>query len=263
MHIVTLEYHDVLDVDDPDASGFSGAGAATYKMTLANFEKHLAVLPRGRAGVDIRSLSEASPAGVVITFDDGGASALSTTALALERHAMIGHFFMTTGKLESPAFCSANDLRELARRGHVVGSHSHSHPVRMARLSDAELDREWSESCERLAEILGEPTTIASVPGGYYTRRVASAAARAGIRYLFTSEPETRTQEVDGCLVFGRYTLRRSSPASEVASLLRRTGTARLKQWTLWNGKKVLKTIAGDTYLRLRSLLLDQGGGER
>ena len=38
MRALSLEYHDVVAGDDPDATGFPGAGPASYKMPLAAFE---------------------------------------------------------------------------------------------------------------------------------------------------------------------------------------------------------------------------------
>ncbi|MCC6316295.1 MAG: polysaccharide deacetylase family protein [Gemmatimonadaceae bacterium] len=256
MRPITLEYHDVLDVGDFDQSGFPGGAANSYKMSRADFEAHLDVL-RGRpeAGVDVR-LTDAARTPVFITFDDGGASALGVSAPALEARGLMGHFFMTTSQLGAPTFCDGDALRELVRRGHVVGSHSHTHPVRMAVLTDAELDQEWHTSYQLLSDLLGAPATVASVPGGYYSARVGRAAARAGIRYLFTSEPVTSVAREAECLVLGRYTLRRTSPASEVASLVSRAGFARHRQWAVWNAKKAVKAVAGETYLRVRASIL-------
>ena len=51
---------------------------------------------------------------------------------------------------------------------------------------------EWSESRQRLEDMLGHAVTVGSVPGGYFSRAVAEAAAEAGLQVLFTSEPTTR-----------------------------------------------------------------------
>lgn len=257
MKVITLEYHDVVDTQDFDSSGFPGPAANSYKLDLSSFMAHLDRLSGLEgAGISVHHLSTAERP-ILLTFDDGGLSALAVTSSAIERHGFVGHFFITTDRIGTPAFCSAADLRKLAGRGHIVGTHSHSHPRRMARLSDAELDREWRHSTDRLKEILGAPVTVASVPGGYHSNRVALAASRAGIRHLFTSEPVMTIRRVGHCQVFGRYTLRRNSPADEVAALVGVGGVARARQWGIWNAKKVLKTIAGDAYLRLRASILD------
>lgn len=261
MRVLTLEYHDVLATSSFDDSGFQGEGANSYKMARPDFEAHLDQLPRiDGVGGDVRQLVHASKqVPVLITFDDGGASAFDVIAPALERRGFVGHFFMTTSRINTPAFLSATALRELVQRGHVIGSHSHSHPLRMARLTDAELATEWTTSKCVLEDILGEQVTVASVPGGYFSRQVADAAERAGIRWLFTSEPVRAMASHGECRILGRYTLRRNTAPTAIQSLLSPLGTARTKQWLLWNTKKLAKLMAGDAYLRLRGAVLGEG----
>ncbi|KPK79394.1 MAG: hypothetical protein AMS25_12820 [Gemmatimonas sp. SM23_52] len=47
-------------------------------------------------------------------------------------------------------------------------------------------------SAKILAEIIGEPITTASVPSGWYSPKIAEAAAAAGIKVSFTSEPRIK-----------------------------------------------------------------------
>src|SRR5207302_824800 len=108
-----LMYHDIVDERDADTSGFPGRDAALYKLSPDRFEQHLA------------AIKESLPAHAlpVFTFDDGGMSAMQT-ADALERHGFIGHFFMTVNYIGARGFLGQTHLRELASRGHVIGSHS-------------------------------------------------------------------------------------------------------------------------------------------
>ena len=39
--VITLLYHDVIDGDDPDVSGFTGANPAEYKLSVDEFDSHL------------------------------------------------------------------------------------------------------------------------------------------------------------------------------------------------------------------------------
>ena len=91
-------------------------------------------------------------------------------------------------------FLDAEGIRALVARGHVVGTHSHTHPTYMGRLPLAELVGEWRRSREVLGEILGEKPDVASVPGGFLSARVTESAARAGLRLLMTSEPSRRVR---------------------------------------------------------------------
>ena len=70
---------------------------------------------------------------VALTFDDGGASALDIAGM-LERRGWRGHFFVTTSRIGEPGFVGPDAVRELAERGHDVGSHSHTHPTYMGNL---------------------------------------------------------------------------------------------------------------------------------
>ena len=110
-----------------------------------------------------------------------------------------------------------------------------------------------------MEDILGEPVSVASVPGGSYSRPVARAAASVGIRALFTSEPTIKFHKVDGCLVLGRYTLWRGMPAEIAAALVAGKTAPRLKQFFTWNAKKAAKILGGEHYLWLRRALLNRG----
>lgn len=256
MSCATLMYHDVVVPGASDASGFPGPAAAHYKLDVTAFARHLAAL--ATSGLSFGSVLGESPPGVIpclLTFDDGGASA-AAVATVLAEHGMIGHFFITTSHIGRPGFVTHGDLLALRAAGHIVGTHSHTHPAEMSRLSPTVLASEWRLSTERLSHVLGEAITTGSVPGGFYSTDVAKAAAAAGIRHLFTSEPSTRTWQVDGCTVLGRYTLWRDSPASQAMALAMGTQGARQLQWLMWNAKKPLKRWARPVYRVVRGSLL-------
>lgn len=261
--VIALEYHDVVRAGDFSSSGFAEPGADSYKLTTATFDAHLAAVAGTgtAAAITAEELMAREAAGgdgeqrprVLLTFDDGGRSALTEIAPRLEALGWCGHFFMTSGRIGAPGFLTAGDLRELHARGHVVGSHSHSHPVRMSACSLDALRYEWTESVRLLSDILGAPVRTASVPGGYFSRVVAETAADAGLRVLFTSEPTSRPMRVGPCTVLGRYTLRRDDEGSRAAALVAAAHGARVRQWSIWNAKKVLKALGGESYLRARA----------
>ena len=128
----------------------------------------------------------------------------------------------------------------------------------MSRCSTSELLAEWSQSLSVLGEILGEPVTVASVPGGYFSRRVAEAAERTGIRKLFTSEPTIRIATVGECMVLGRYAIKRGTAPATASAIAASAIAPRLRQWGLWNAKKVAKAVGGTHWLRLRRYILSR-----
>ena len=255
MRIIALEYHDVVRPGAWEESGFPGASAATYKLPVDLFEAHMNTL-RDSAGAVVSEVatgienSEAPP--VVLTFDDGGVGYVSHAADVLEARGWRGIVFMTTSAIGRPGFLTASDLRDLHRRGHVIGSHSRNHPPRLSALPRAAIDEEWRTSLADLSDILGRAVRVASVPGGHHSSVVAESAAANGITTLFTSEPEVNVRTINGCRVVGRFTLRRDHTASYVGRLVGRAPFARGMQWCQWNAKKVAKLLGGQQYLRVR-----------
>ena len=256
MQALSLEYHDVVDGSSFDVSGFPGAGPASYKLTRADFERHLDAIARAVRRSPSRAvdwLTETiTSRPLFLTFDDGGVAASMCIAEALERRGWRGHFLVTAQRIGSPTFLSAAHIRELHAGGHVIGTHSYSHPTRMGACSPEQILDEWRRSAGILADILAEPVVIGSVPGGFYKRSVAEGAALAGLRLLFTSAPTTDCWMVDGCRVAGRYTLRRWSSASTAAALAAGRLRPRASQWLLYRSLNLMRTIAGDRYTRVR-----------
>jgi peptidoglycan/xylan/chitin deacetylase (PgdA/CDA1 family) len=262
--VITLAYHDIVDEGQQHISGFRGAGAERYKVSPTEFRAHLAAI-ESMVGNGKPTLSEepdqTSGLQVAFTFDDGGVCGATHAADILEEHAWRGHFFVVTDYIGSSGFLTAPQVRDLRRRGHVIGSHSCSHPARMWSCTHEDLVSEWQRSCAILAEILGEPVTVAAVPGGFYSRPVAEAAACAGVRLLLTSEPTTRPHAVGGCRVMGRYTVYRGMSASVVAAMAAGHVFPRLRQTLWWNIKKAAKRLGGRSYLDLRDWLLRRPRG--
>jgi peptidoglycan/xylan/chitin deacetylase (PgdA/CDA1 family) len=258
MRAHAIMYHDVVEGGDFESSGFGGEGAHVYKLRREDFERHLDAI--GRSGAEVGTVNRLEGGTVLLTFDDGGESSLHPTADLLENHGWRGHFFITTDRIGTAGFLSEGQLRELRGRGHTVGSHSRSHPTRMAALSRAEMDREWRESIARLSEVLGEAVKTASVPGGYYSREVGESAAAAGIEALFTSEPTARVGMLGGCQVFGRYVMQRGMAPGWSAGFAAGRVSYCWRQSALWKVKRVAKFMGGGAYLKLRESILERKG---
>jgi peptidoglycan/xylan/chitin deacetylase (PgdA/CDA1 family) len=241
---LSIMYHDVVENGNYAASGFAGEGADIYKLDREEFARQLAAIQAAGGGE------------VLLTFDDGGASAYDPVALMLEQYGWRGYFFVTTDWIGRPGFLNTEQIRVLDQREHIIGSHSCSHPTRMAREPHEVLVTEWKESTERLATIVGHPVTVASVPGGYYSRRVAEAAAEVGIETLFTSEPTATVRTVNGCRVLGRYVIMRGMGPEWAAGFATAKIAPRLLQALLWNAKRAAKALGGEAYLRLREAIL-------
>ncbi|GAA0909282.1 polysaccharide deacetylase family protein [Pseudonocardia zijingensis] len=231
---IALMLHDVLAVgQDPDDSGFPGAAAAHYKIGQRLLDE-LAAHPMARCAE--------------LTFDDGGVNAVRVVAPILERHGLRGTFLVTTSKIGEPGFLDTGDIERLAQHGHLVGSHSHSHPERMPDLPRESALAEWRTSAEILERIVGHPVTIGSVPNGFADDVVVETAAAAGIRVLYTSVPTARRRRHAGVELVGRFAVLRTHDRDRVTALLAGRWAPRARQQVRWYGLAVPKRILGPAY---------------
>jgi len=255
--MIALMYHDVVVEGRENDSGFPGPDARSYKVTLRQFRNHLDAILAALS----RPARPALPA-LILTFDDGGASA-RVAADELEARGLRGHFFITGSRIGSPAFVDLTAIRDLDRRGHVVGSHSWSHPLRIGHCSRQRLAEEWNRSRDVLAGAVGHSISWASVPGGDFAPAVAEAASDAGFSDLFTSEPTSASHRAYGLSIHGRYTIRTWTRPATAAALARGGWLPRGGQALVWNVKKLGKRLGGERYLQCRRLILGDEPGVR
>jgi len=259
VRVFSLMYHDVIPPGGFRDSGMEGADADVYKLDQAEFRRHLdaiAAQSGERVGTCATAFGSGAPP-VFLTFDDGGTST-SWIADELETRGWRGHFFIVTDWIGTRGFVTAAEVRRLAARGHVIGSHSCSHPRRISSLSYDEIRREWRASTDALSALLGAPVTVASVPGGFYSRAVGEAAAEAGIATLFTSEPTAAVRHLPNCRLLGRYFLQRGMGPEMAASFAGGPAGPRLRQAILWKARQAVKAVAGDLYVRVKRSYLER-----
>lgn len=256
MKQVTLLYHDVIEGGNHQSSGFCDPAARRYKLERSEFVKHLDAIKAVNSGppVTITDLNRESQHRVplMLSFDDGGVSGLTVIAEELGQRGWPAHFFITTDLIGTPGFLADDQIRQLRELGHLIGSHSCSHPHPMPACQWETLVDQWSRSVAKLSDILQEPVSVASIPGGAYSKRVAEAAGEAGITHLFTSEPMRRTWQVDRCTVLGRYCIETEDPPSKSAAVASGKLATLAMEYAIWNGKQATKRVAGPHFDRLR-----------
>jgi len=233
-------YHDVVEDKRADV----------YAIGPQRFREHLDAIGRAPATVDALASGD-----WLITFDDGGDSALPAGE-ELARRSWRGYFFISTDAIGTPGFLTWDGVREVAGMGHLIGSHSVTHPDRMADLSWEQLLDEWKRSAEVLADQLGGPVATASVPGGLYSDEVGRAAAAAGYSTLFTSLPTQKLGSVQGCRLIGRWAIRGNTTAEEAAAAAAGRPAPWARQRAAWNLRGIVKKVAGGRYESLRRTLI-------
>lgn len=162
----------------------------------------------GLRGVSLRELYAAQDAGagaglVGLSFDDGYRDFLTEAVPLLEEHGCTATVFMVVGGLggsnawdtgpERPLM-TAEELREVARRGHEVASHGMTHADVRGLPAEA-LAREAVESRGALEALLGEPVTGFCYPYGHTDPAALAAVEAAGYAYgAGVGQPATRSR---------------------------------------------------------------------
>jgi len=216
--VASFGYHEV--TDHPGTAGFQRPGALPYKHTGEAFARNLDAIAAASCPPErVTDLDLTRPGRhVLLTFDDGGKSAVPIGD-ALAARGWKGHFFIVTSLIGSRTFLTGPEIRYLHRCGHVVGSHSDTHPDIFREQPWDRMIEEWRISRDKLADLLGAPCRTASVPGGDSSPLVLRSAGAAGLAYLFTSEPVLRPESVGECWILGRFMPKAWTPAARIREL--------------------------------------------
>jgi peptidoglycan/xylan/chitin deacetylase (PgdA/CDA1 family) len=145
---------------------------------------------------------------------------------------------VVTNRVGTSTFLDAGAIRYLHGCGHMIGSHSHTHPDIFRELPRSTMRAEWRTSAALLSDLLGAPCEAASVPGGEISPAVLEAAAEVGFRFVFTVEPRLRPWRVGECRVFGRFIVKAGTAPVRVGEL------ARFRGWSGALAVRRLKAVA-------------------
>ncbi len=240
-----LTYHEVVPAE----------ATYLYSVALSQLHEHLQLLAQ------LRIANDAATVASCVTFDDGHVSNYDYALPLLQRYAVPAIFFVTVGWTQQARdFMTWSQLRKLVAQGHEVQSHGWSHRF-LTRCSERELRDELDRSRQVLQDRLGVCVEALSAPGGRWNHRVLRAAALAGYRRFYSSDPWMKPIEQNGICVFGRLMVRRDMDARQLRRLGSLRGTALLRQQAQYRLKEGIKTVLGDAiYQRLWRLAARKNG---
>lgn len=240
---IALMYHDIVSVS-PRESGFSVSGADSYKVKALDFENQVSAIAK------LNTKNQ-----VTFTFDDGGIGFYKYAAPILEKYGYRGIAFVSTSMIGSEGFMTADQICELDARGHIIGSHSHIHQP-MHTLEHSVQCSEWKTSINIISDILGHKITIASIPTGYSTNYVISAAHKAGITDLYTSKPgSVLNHKPSSPRLLGRYVIHENTSVEHIIRIIS-SKSYRLRLYCKWALLNVIKKILGKSYSKVKDIIL-------
>lgn len=240
MENVCLMYHDVVNEQFP-TSGFQKVGARQYTIDSSEFDKHLKIA--GKAG------------NVFFSFDDGGDSFYNVILESLSHYDKKGIFFIATSYIGTPHFLTEEQIGKIDKAGHVIASHSHTHPAKISALSKEDCLKEWLTSKEILENIVGHEVTCASVPGGAVSEMVIDCMIEAGFKEIYTSSPTTEVIEKNGVRIYGRYGVKNTTTEQVLKKIL---NSPAYRKRLLMNHQLlgIAKRLLGSQYNNVKQFIL-------
>ena len=211
-----------------------------YDVSCSRFDDDLRMI------VDLEKLDGRSPDSIAITFDDGHGSNFELAAPILEEYRRHATFFVVGSLIGvRPDFMTWSQLRELSEKGHAIQSHSWSHPL-LTHCSDKELDDELVRSRQVIEDKLARKVCALGVPGGRWNARVLRAAARAGYRKIYISDPFPTQKIAEGVHLCGRVTVKKTLTTEQLRSVLAGRGFQAWDFRTRYKAKEAFRKLVGD-----------------
>jgi peptidoglycan/xylan/chitin deacetylase (PgdA/CDA1 family) len=164
---------------------------------------------------------------VSITFDDANSSDFAIALPLLQRRGMQATFFIVSGRLGTPGFLSAEQLRGMAEAGMAIGSHGAGHR-RWAGLDRSDLEDELRHSRKFLEDLTGAAVDEAACPFGSYDRKVLRFAEECAYRRIYTSDEGWCR---DGDWIQARNTITANHSLKQVESLINSRGYRLIACW--------------------------------
>lgn len=199
---------------------------------------------------------------VLITVDDGWRSNVDIMLPVLDRHGFACTIFVTTGpqawifkKFQGlDRGLTADEVRELRRRGVHIGAHTVTHPY-LIELDDDTIRWEFTESKRTLEEWTGEPCRFLSIPGNFYNRRIAQLARDCGYEAVFTANVGTISRasdlfDINRLIVEGAFSLGEFRDNLRPPAILTRKAIA-------WVKKQPPRVMGASRYMAMREVLFN------
>ncbi len=247
-----LMYHEISDA--PEREKRIRKIDPAYSLSVRQFEAQMKyVRNNGYEVVSVDALCDkyfTFNESVSITFDDGLIGNYTHAFPVLQRYSLVAAFFVVVNKVSRSRYMSWEHLIELSRHGHLIQSHTLSHPM-LGEIDDKSIYQELDRSKKIIEDKIGCGVNCLSLPFGSSSKRVVEIAREVGYTAIFTSRiNELKITEYPLC--FGRIPVKDSYDLDRFGELLRGRSVAYHKLVLLDHIKHALKRTVGlNTYRRI------------
>lgn len=247
MKQIVLMYHDVYRHDIGE-SGFNRERDMPYKLSVEQFEKQVQFVSQLLGENNLTNES------VIFSFDDGGQSFYTNITPILEKYGFKGRFFISTKYIGTETFMSKEQIQELSQRGHIIGSHAHTHEHLYMMKPDQIYD-EWRRSKCILEDIIGAAVEYASIPNGDISKNGLKIMEQLGFKNIYTSIPTTKVINYNNSFLYGRYVVLADSSMNMIKKIIL-SPSARTRKYITYCGIKIIKEILGARYIKIKNYIM-------
>lgn len=175
--VTVLTYHRI--VPEPEVRGF-------YDISVSSFERQVVAVAERSSGSSDGLIELEDGRWVCFTFDDGTADHYRAADILVSA-GLPGTFFVVSGWLDSDGYLRSEQLADMRKAGHRIGSHTVNHR-HLTDLSSSELEYELSESKRILEMHCGDEVNWFAPPGGIFSDYSLAAAQSVGYKVFRTMD---------------------------------------------------------------------------
>ena len=177
------------DIDIGVGTGMLSRGSR-YLLSKDVLDQGLNLAIQSKVNFESLDNSNNNESVVRVTIDDGGSSCMHLGELLAEKN-IKAHFFIVSSLLNTKGFINHSGLKTLNNLGHIIGSHSHTHPGPFCELSYEQILDEVKISKSIIEDCIGKEVNSFSVPGGEVRLENLQQLSdkRLGLQEIYTSLP--------------------------------------------------------------------------
>lgn len=121
---------------------------------------------------------------VLITFDDTRLDQYTAAVPILEQHQFKAAFYIMTVSLGRPGYMNREQVAELDRKGHSIGSHTWDHQ-NVKKYEEKDWVTQIEKPSKQLETITGKPTEYFAYPFGLWNQAAIPELKKKGIKMAF------------------------------------------------------------------------------
>lgn len=250
--IPILIYHAIETPDNPIK--LDSKGELVYVINSNDFTQQMKYLRDNEYQVVllddyVNHKEELADNALIITYDDGHITNYTVAFPILQEFGIKAAFFITIKNMNAAEGLKADQLREMAKYGMSIQSHTMTHPF-LSDLPSQKIREELWESKKILEDELSQPVDYLALPGGRYNSKVREIAIEVGYKAICTSIIGYNNINSD-LYHLKRWSIMRNNDISDFRAIIDKSHTFMAYNKTRYILLKTMKKTLGNKFYEI------------